>query len=77
MATFHHTGKSFAKSAHEADKISGDWEAKLEAFGTITEVKMNLKLDGEKVTGTVESGHTGAGTISNGIWKDSLPGTAR
>jgi hypothetical protein len=71
MAAFHHAEKSFAKQTHEADKISGDWEAKLEAFGTITQVKLNLKLDGEKVTGTVESGHTGAGTIGNGSWKDN------
>lgn len=62
-------------SAH--DSISGEWQASLEAFGTITVVKMNLKVENNRVTGTVESAHTGAGTISKGSWQsDQLEFTA-
>ena len=72
---FHHTGKAFAKSdtsfSHETDKISGDWDGIVEAPGVKVPFKLTLKLDGKKVTGTVESEHTGAGTISEGVWKDN------
>lgn len=67
---FHHAGKTSAKSAHETDKVSGDWNGTVEAMGTKVGFQINFKLEGEKLTGTVESGHTGAGTISNGILKN-------
>ncbi len=71
---FHHSGKVSAKTvaslSHDPDEISGEWEASLEAFGTITKVKMNLDCDDHKITGTVESGHTGAGTLSEGSCQD-------
>ncbi len=74
MVIFHHTGKTLAKTAAplpHSDEISGEWDARLEAFGTITDVKMTLDLDEHKITGTAESGHTGAGTISEGLWEDT------
>jgi hypothetical protein len=30
-----------------------------------------LKLEGDRVTGTVESAHTGAGTLTDGAWKEN------
>lgn len=66
---FHHARETFAKSVHETDKVSGDWNGTVEAMGTKVAFQINFKLEGEKVTGTVESGHTGAGKI-NGTWKN-------
>ncbi len=74
MAAFHHTGKSSAKTSailHDPDGITGEWDASLEAFGTITKVKIVLDCDDNKLSGTAESGHTGAGTIDEGVCKDS------
>ena len=81
LMIFHHTGKTSAKSVTpflpDHDEISGDWDGIVEAPGTKVAFKLNFKLEGEKVTGTIESGHTGAGTISNGVWKnDKLSFTA-
>lgn len=73
---FHHSGRSYAKSAHETDKISGDWDGTVEAVGTKVAFKLNFKLEGEKLTGTVESGHTGAGTISGTLKNGKLNFTA-
>ena len=74
----HHTSSSSVRAAPDTNVVSGEWDAQLEAFGTLTAVKMNLKLDGGKVTGTVESGHTGVGIISDGWWKnDKLGFTAK
>jgi hypothetical protein len=74
MMAIHHPGKvSAAKSAtisHDPDGITGEWDASLEAFGTITKVKIILDCDDHKISGTVESGHTGAGTISEGNCQD-------
>ncbi len=73
MAAIHHTGKSSAKTvtiSHDPDGITGEWDASLEAFGTITKVKIVLDCDDNKLSGTAESGHTGAGTISDGSCQD-------
>lgn len=73
---FHHAGKTWAKSAHETDKISGDWDGTVEAVGTKVAFKLNFKLEGENLSGTVESGHTGAGTISGTLKNGKLNFTA-
>jgi len=73
MAVIHHTGKSSAKTvtiSHDPDGITGEWDASLEAFGTITKVRVVLDCDDNKLSGTAESGHTGAGTISEGSCQD-------
>lgn len=76
FGVLHHSGKSYAKSAHETDKISGDWDGTVEAVGTKVAFKMSFKLEDEKLTGTVESGHTGAGTISGTLKNGKLNFTA-
>jgi hypothetical protein len=53
-----------------ADPISGQWEGKFDAMGTLVPFKMMLKLDGDKITGSLESEHTGPGKATDGIWKD-------
>lgn len=55
----------------KSDSISGDWDATFELQGTTIPVKLKLKLDGDKVTGTAESAHTGPGTLSKGTWVDN------
>ena len=53
-----------------ADSISGEWDVTFEIAGTTTPATFKFKLDGDKVTGTAESHHTGPGTVSNGTWID-------
>jgi hypothetical protein len=51
-----------------AVSLAGDWDAVADAQGGFP-FTLSLKVDGEKVTGD-SSSSLGAGTISNGIWKD-------
>src|SRR5438128_7217988 len=48
------------------DPISGDWDVSFTLQGTTVTGMFKLKLDGERVTGTAESAHTGPGTLSKG-----------
>lgn len=54
-----------------SDPISGDWDVSFFVQGSTTPAIFKLKLDGDKVTGTAESHHTGPGTISKGSWSDN------
>lgn len=60
--------KSEAKSE---DRISGEWDVAFTIQGMTVPAKLNLKLDGDKLTGTADSQHTGAGTLSDGKWADN------
>jgi len=53
------------------DPISGDWDVSFFVHNTTTPAIFKLKLDGDKVTGTAESAHTGPGTLSKGSWSDN------
>jgi len=55
----------------ESDPISGEWDLLFFVQGTTTRGTLKLKLDGEKITGTVASAHTGPGTVSKGSWADN------
>jgi hypothetical protein len=55
----------------KADPISGEWDVMFELQGTRVPGKFKLKLDGNVVTGTAESEHTGPGTLSKGKWADN------
>ena len=61
--------KAVAKD--DADPISGEWNVSfiVPGYGT-TPATFTFKLEGEKVTGTCYSEHTGAGSISDGKWTD-------
>src|SRR5205823_9609750 len=54
----------------KTDPISGEWNVLFTLQGTQVPGTFRLKLDGEKLTGTVESEHTGAGTVDKGTWAD-------
>ena len=49
--------------------VTGDWDVTCHIEGFTVPGKMTLKTAGEVVTGTVETEHTGHGTISNGTLK--------
>lgn len=56
--------------SHKSDPISGEWEVMFELQGTKVPGTFKLKLDGDKVTGTAASEHTGEGTVNKGTWAD-------
>lgn len=68
------TGLSFsvvtgsARAIQTPDLISGDWDALFKVGEHTSAATFNFKLDGDKVTGTAESAHTGLGTIRDGSW---------
>ena len=66
MASLHH--KLMGSDKH--DPISGEWEVTFTLQGTTVPGTFTLKLDGDKVTGTAVSEHTGPGTVSRGTWAD-------
>src|SRR5258708_4086299 len=63
----HHFG---SQPAPDPDLISGEWEVSFFVNGSTTPAKFTLKLEGNKVTGTAFSDHTGAGTVRDGSWQD-------
>lgn len=60
-----------AGSSQAADPISGEWEVSFFVQGTTSPATFNLKLDGDKVTGTAASAHTGPGTLRDGSWANN------
>lgn len=58
-------------AADSGDLISGEWDATFYAMGQATSFALELKLQGDKVTGKVNSAHTGPGTVSNGSWAEN------
>ncbi|HSS19776.1 MAG TPA: hypothetical protein VLL54_06855 [Pyrinomonadaceae bacterium] len=57
-------------SQTETDPISGEWDVSFFVNGSTTPAKFTLKVEGNKVTGTAYSDHTGEGTVRDGSWKD-------
>lgn len=51
------------------DNVAGKWTLTVAAPGESVEVLLDLKQDGEKVTGTMASSH-GSGTVTKGSFKD-------
>jgi len=64
--------EAFRHSAakQDSDPISGEWDVTFHVQNTKTPATFKLKLDGDKVSGTVYSEHTGPGTLRAGSWKD-------
>lgn len=70
-AGFYFSGATRSVRATQApDLISGDWDASFKVGEHTSPASFKLKLDGDKVTGTAESAHTGPGTIRHGSWID-------
>jgi hypothetical protein len=55
----------------DADPISGEWDVSFYVQGNTYPATFKLKLDGNKVTGTAYSEHTGAGTLRDGSWAEN------
>ena len=53
------------------DPISGEWVVTFHVHDSTTPGTFTLKLDGDRVTGTAESAHTGPGTVRDGSWKEN------
>lgn len=66
----HQSAQEPSKQEKQKDPISGAWDASFFAQGTTVPATFDFKLDGTKVTGTVNSGFTGTGTIRDGSWAD-------
>ncbi|HEX6278996.1 MAG TPA: hypothetical protein VFZ49_03175 [Pyrinomonadaceae bacterium] len=58
-----------AFAAVTADEVTGKWSLSVAAPGEAVEVLLDLKQEGENVTGTMASTH-GSGTISKGSYKE-------
>lgn len=54
----------------QADPVSGDWNLSFFAGGMEVPGTLTMKLEGTTVTGTVETEHTGKGTLVNGTFAD-------
>lgn len=55
-----------AQNDQQSNQFSGEWEGKFQVNGTTTPFTLELKVDGNKVTGRAASNHTGPGVITNG-----------
>ena len=55
-------------STQKSDPISGDWDVTFKVGNSVTPATFTFLLDGDKVTGTAFSAHTGPGTIRDGSW---------
>lgn len=53
---------------HNADPVSGEWDATFKLDEYTAPFVLKLKLNGGTVTGTGESEHTGPGTVRDGKW---------
>jgi hypothetical protein len=73
----HHDGLGISQEVQkpkeqekQRDPISGAWDASFSAQGTTIPATFDFKLEGTKVTGSVNSDYTGPGTIQDGSWAD-------
>ena len=68
---------AFAALAQSAPgpSIDGDWTVTFTVQGQTVPGHMTFHADGDKLTGTVETEHTGRGTLQGGAWThDKLTG---
>ncbi len=48
--------------------VDGDWVITFQAQGQSVSGNLHFTADGARLTGTVETAHTGPGTVQNGTW---------
>jgi hypothetical protein len=53
-----------------AEPIAGDWTIHFHAGHQTASGDLHLQTDGEQLTGTVATAHTGPGTVQNGKWSN-------
>jgi hypothetical protein len=68
-AAFHHEVFAHENSRQATDPITGEWDVTFHVQDMKTSATFKLKLDGDKLSGTVYSEHTGEGTLRDGSWK--------
>ena len=61
---------SAASTPATSDTIKGEWVGVFSIAGHTADVTMNFDVSGSKVTGTVNSEHTGPGTVADGKWEN-------
>ncbi len=71
MGWVHGTVQHGAAAQEPAAGISGTWTATFTIAGQSVPVLLKFMENDGVVTGTVESDHTGPGTINDGTWKDN------
>jgi hypothetical protein len=59
-------GQPNVPSANES--VTGDWVIHFQAGKQSVSGNLHLQAKGEQLTGTIETGHTGPGTIQDGKW---------
>lgn len=70
IAAMHHNLSSTAVQS-EMDPISGEWDVSFFVEKNVTPAVFTFKLDGDKVSGSAYSEHTGAGKLRDGKWLDN------
>jgi hypothetical protein len=55
----------------DGDPLSGEWDVSFYVQGNTYPATFKLKVNGNKVTGTAYSEHTGAGTLRDGSWTEN------
>ena len=60
---------SVVAAASFKDEVAGKWSLTVDAPGEAVQVVLDLKQEGEKVTGTMASTH-GSGTVTKGTFKE-------
>jgi hypothetical protein len=63
-----HLASNLVDTADSNDPISGEWNVSFFVHGQTTPATFTLKLDGDRITGSAFSEHTGPGTIRDGSW---------
>ena len=53
-----------------ADSIKGEWAGVFAIAGHTADVTMKFEVKGSKLTGTINSEHTGPGTVTDGKWEN-------
>jgi hypothetical protein len=58
------------ETAAKGDSITGEWIVHFSVQNQTVPGKMSLKVEGEKLTGSIDTAHTGPGTVQDGKWID-------
>ena len=53
------------------DSVAGDWTVYFQAMGHTVPGQLHLESAGEKLTGTIETEHTGPGKVQDGKWSNN------
>jgi hypothetical protein len=60
-----------AASPSATGSVSGDWTVHFQAMGHSVPGRLHFEVDGERLTGTIETAHTGPGKVQDGKWTDN------